>query len=86
MKVSSYIKPDEQEDEGEERDVWVELEDGDEYDIQVIKEEGEWRAGQMENVIADRSIGSRDTEVIQEMKEISIDVVESIESINSDYE
>lgn len=85
MKVSSYIKPDEQEDNGEERDVWVELEDGDEYDIQVIKEDGEWTAGQMENVIADRSIGSRDTEVIQEMKEISIDVVKSIESINSDY-
>lgn len=81
MIVSSYVMPDEEDPNY--RNVWIKCGNGDEYDVTVqeIDEEG-WKARGLENVIADIPLPRRDTDEIEQMKEMAVETVEAIESIN----
>jgi hypothetical protein len=86
MQVTQYIRPDSEDkrddDNEKERSVWVRSEDGSEYDVSVIKTDGEWESGSISNVIVEKDIKRRDGDFRNQLREMAVKAVKSIESIN----
>lgn len=85
MYVSEYTVPDTENDIR--RNVWITMdEDGDEYDVQVTRddEESEWRVSHVTGVIAKTPVRRRGDSV-EDMKEMALETVIQVESISSEY-
>lgn len=81
------MSPDAQEEsetDNKQRSVWIEVEDGSEYDVSVIKEDEGWEAGSISDVIVETPIQRVDRETTKRLREVAVDVAQSIENINEE--
>lgn len=85
MRVTSYAEPAPDNSETK-RNVWVRVENDDEYDVEVDQSENddEWEVKKIESVIANIPIKRRDEDLKDEMRTMAIDTVKKLDSINDE--
>lgn len=85
MRVTSYAEPAPDNSETK-RNVWVRVENDDEYDVEVDQSEDndEWEVKKIESVIADIPIKRRDNDMKNEMRTLALETVNQLNSINNE--
>lgn len=84
MRISSYVIPDDFENQDNVCNVWIKIDD-DEYDVRIQNVEGELSTVQMSKVIAKTPVGRLSDDTIEEMRQMALEVANNIQDINSKY-
>lgn len=84
MRISSYVIPDDFENQDNVCNVWIKIDD-DEYDVRIQNVEGELSTVQMSKVIAKTPVERLPDDTIEEMRQMALEVANNIQDINSKY-